>query len=150
MFDAQSPAMKTNAAAHPSHHPPEEQADGGAFSAADGVRFAGTHLLVDLWDGHDLDSLVVVEAALREAVQAAGATLLRIDLHHFAPYGGVSGVAILAESHMSIHTWPEEGFAALDIFVCGDCEARRIVPVIQRHFGSVNTRVTELRRGIAP
>ena len=127
---------------------PDDSLNGGAFSTAHGVRYAGTHLLVDLWDGSNLDSLDEVEAALREAAQAAGATLLRIDLHHFTPYGGVSGVAILAESHMSIHTWPEEGFAALDIFVCGDCEARRIVPIIQRHFASVNTRVTELKRGV--
>ena len=128
--------------------PPDDSPSGGAFSTVHGVRYAGTHLLIDMWDGSNLDSLEVVEAALREAVQAARATLLRIDLHHFTPYGGVSGVAILAESHMSIHTWPEEGFAALDIFVCGDCEAHRVVPVIQRHFASVNTRVTELKRGV--
>ena len=140
--------MTANSALRADPTPPGEAGHGGAFATAGGVRYAGTHLLVDLWDGHNLASLEAVEAALREAIVAAGATLVRIDLHHFAPHGGVSGVAILAESHMSIHTRPEEGFAALDIFVCGGCDARRIVPVIQRHFGSVNTRVTELRRGM--
>jgi S-adenosylmethionine decarboxylase len=127
--------------------PPES---GGEFKIENGQRFAGRHLLIDLWDGNNLDSMEIVETALHESVTAAGATLLRIDLHRFTPYGGVSGVAILAESHMSIHTWPEEGCAALDIFLCGDCDPNRVVPVVQRQFGAVNTRVTEFRRGIAP
>ena len=140
--------MNANVAVNSCPNPPDETQHGGAFATAEGVRYAGTHLLVDLWDGSNLDSLDAVEQALREAVQAAGATMLRIDLHRFTPGGGVSGVAILAESHMSIHTWPEEGFAALDIFVCGDCETGRILPVIQRHFGSTNISATEVRRGV--
>lgn len=129
---------------------PPGPSSSGDFLEVDGVRFAGTHLLIDLWDGKHLDSLEVVEHALREAVQAAGATLLKIDLHHFTPFGGVSGVAILAESHMSIHTWPEEGYAALDIFVCGSCDAYSTVAVVRRHFETENTRLTEFKRGLAP
>ncbi len=71
-----------------------------------GVRYAGTHLIVDLWEAERLDDLDHVEAALRDCVQAAGATLLHIHLHHFTPHNGISGVAVLAESHISIHTWP--------------------------------------------
>ena len=129
---------------------PAVEPSAGDFKEVDGVRYAGTHLLIDLWDGHHLDSLDVVERALREAVSAAGATLLNIDLHHFSPYGGVSGVAVLAESHMSIHTWPEEGYAALDIFVCGHCDPHRVVPVIERHFETKKTRLTEVKRGVVP
>lgn len=142
--------MKQDAARSDLYPVPPGAAASGDFVEIDGVRFAGTHLLIDLWDGKHLDSLDVVERALREAVQAAGATLLKIDLHHFTPYGGVSGVAILAESHMSIHTWPEEGYAALDIFVCGSCDAYRTVAVVRRHFETENTRLTEIRRGLAP
>ncbi len=142
--------MKQDAARSNLYSVPPGAATGGDFVEIDGVRFAGMHLLIDLWDGKHLDRLDVVERALREAVQAAGATLLKIDLHHFTPYGGVSGVAILAESHMSIHTWPEEGYAALDIFVCGSCDAHRTVAVVRRHFETENTRVTEIRRGLAP
>lgn len=142
--------MKQDAARANLYPAPPGAAAGGDFVEIDGVRFAGTHLLIDLWDGKHLDNLEVVERALREAVQAAGATILKIDLHHFTPYGGVSGVAILAESHMSIHTWPEEGYAALDIFVCGGCDAYRTVAVVRRHFETENTRLTEIRRGLAP
>ena len=52
---------------------------------------------------------------------ATGATILHGHFHHFGPNSGVSGVLVLAESHVSIHTWPERDYAALDIFVCGDC-----------------------------
>ncbi len=142
--------MKQDAALSNLYSVPAGTESGGDFAEIDGVRFAGTHLLIDLWDGQHLDSLEVVERALREAVEAAGATLLKIDLHHFTPSGGVSGVAILAESHMSIHTWPEEGYAALDIFVCGSCDAHRTVAVVRRHFETENTRLTEIRRGLAP
>ncbi|MFZ4688519.1 MAG: adenosylmethionine decarboxylase [Polymorphobacter sp.] len=79
----------------------------------------GTHLLADLYGCRHLDDPVVIEAALRAAVAAAGATLLDIRLHHFGGHMGVTGVALLAESHMSIHSWPEHGYAAIDIFLCG-------------------------------
>ena len=82
------------------------------FVERDGLRFAGTHLIIDLWQASRLDDLAHVEQALREATIRAGATLLNIDLHHFTPNGGISGVAVLAESHISIHTWPERAYAA--------------------------------------
>lgn len=79
----------------------------------------GTHLLADLHGCRHLDDPVVIEAALRAAVVASGATLLDIRLHHFGNAAGVTGVALLAESHLSIHSWPEHGYAAVDIFLCG-------------------------------
>jgi S-adenosylmethionine decarboxylase len=79
----------------------------------------GTHLLADLHGCRHLDDPVAIEAALRAAVTAAGATLIDIRLHHFGGHQGVTGVALLAESHMSVHTWPEHDLAAIDIFLCG-------------------------------
>lgn len=79
----------------------------------------GTHLLADLYGCRHLDDPVAIEGALRAAVAASGATLLDLRLHHFGPHQGVTGVALLAESHMSIHSWPEHDFAAVDIFLCG-------------------------------
>ena len=89
------------------------------FVVRNGVRCAGAHLIIDLYGAERLDDIDHIEAALRRAVNAASATLLHIHLHHFEPNGGVSGVAVLAESHISIHTWPENGYAALDVFMCG-------------------------------
>lgn len=120
------------------------------FVVRDGLQFAGTHLLIDLWGASRLDDLAHVEAMLTEAVDAVGATLLNIDLHHFQPEGGISGVAILAESHMSIHTWPERGFAAIDIFVCGACNAHAAVAVLRRAFLPAQVTLTEHKRGLVP
>ena len=80
----------------------------------------GQHLIADLWGCDGLADPAVIEGALRSAATAAGATLLDLKLHHFGPQQGVTGVALLAESHISIHSWPEHGFAAVDIFLCGE------------------------------
>lgn len=125
-------------------------AGGDYLVRRDGVAFAGTHLLIDLWQGSGLDDLGLVETALREAVAATGATLLRLDLHHFSPNGGISGVAVLAESHMSIHTWPERAYAALDVFVCGACDPYRALPVLRRHFRPASVQIAEMKRGLMP
>ncbi len=120
------------------------------FTVRDGLCFAGRHLLIDLWRAARLDELSHVEETMRRAVEAVGATLLRIELHHFTENHGVSGVAVLAESHMSIHTWPECGYAALDIFVCGDCDPYRAIPVLKAAFQPESLQVSEHRRGLMP
>ena len=117
------------------------------FQERDGRRFAGTHLIIDLWGARNLDDLDVVEQALRESVAASGATLLHIHLHHFTPNQGVSGVAVLAESHISIHSWPERGYAALDVFMCGDARPYEAVPILRRAFAPERIEVEEYLRG---
>ena len=127
---------------------PDVSTDTSHFVTKDGLRYAGSHLLIDIWDASRLDDLEHVEETLREAVKEVGATLLRIDLHHFTENGGISGVAVLAESHMSIHTWPECGYAALDVFVCGTCDPYKAVPVLKRAFKPSNVQVAEHKRGL--
>ncbi|ABC22492.1 adenosylmethionine decarboxylase [Rhodospirillum rubrum] len=118
------------------------------FIKENGLTFAGRHLILDLWEAKGLDDIDLIERAMRAAVDASGATLLHIHLHHFSPNGGVSGVAVLAESHISIHTWPECGYAALDIFMCGDAEPLKAVPVFRDAFGAGHATLTEHKRGV--
>ncbi|WP_373290577.1 adenosylmethionine decarboxylase [Salinarimonas ramus] len=120
------------------------------FVEKDGLLFAGTHLIVDLWEASRLDDLPAVEDALRRATEAAGATLLNIDLHHFTPNGGISGVAVLAESHISIHTWPERAYAAIDIFMCGDARPHEAVKVLREAFSPARIQLAEHKRGMIP
>lgn len=117
------------------------------FIERDGEKFAGMHLLVDLWGASHLDDLSVTEQALRDAAEASGATILHCHLHRFTPNGGISGVLVLAESHISIHTWPERGFAALDVFMCGDCDPYHGVPVLEAAFAPREMVLCEQRRG---
>lgn len=120
------------------------------FVERDGMRFAGTHLIVDLWEASNLDDIDVVEKALREAAAAAGATLLKLDLHCFTPSGGITGVAVLAESHISIHTWPERTYAAVDVFMCGDAKPHRSIRGLRQAFHPRTLTLSEHRRGVMP
>ena len=109
--------------------------------------YAGRHLLVDLWDGEGLDDAAHIDTALRRSVEAAGATLLHIHLHEFSENGGVSGVAVLAESHISIHTWPEWGYAAIDVFMCGDADPMKASEVLRDAFRPGRMEVSDHQRG---
>ena len=117
------------------------------FIEKNGVRCAGSHYIVDIYGGKRLDDLEHVERTLVECVEAAGATLLHVHLHPFEPNGGISGVAVLAESHISIHSWPERDYAALDIFMCGKARPERCLDVLRRAFGAERMTVREILRG---
>jgi len=117
------------------------------FICKDGEIFAGTHLIIDLWGAKHLDCLERMEAAMRACVEECNATLLHIHLHHFTPNGGISGVAVLAESHISVHTWPEKDYAAFDVFMCGDSNPHRAVEILERYFRPSRSEVVEERRG---
>jgi S-adenosylmethionine decarboxylase len=116
------------------------------FAMRNGIRCAGVHLIVDLHGAKRLDDIEHIEATLRHCVEAARATLLHIHLHHFQP-NGVSGVAVLAESHISIHTWPDVGFAALDVFMCGSADPDACLPVLRAAFSPEDVVVQDFMRG---
>jgi S-adenosylmethionine decarboxylase len=116
------------------------------FATRHGVRCAGVHLIIDLHGGQGLNDIDLIERTLRRCVDAARATLLHIHLHHFQPTG-VSGVAVLAESHISIHTWPDAGYAALDVFMCGNANPDACVPVLREAFQAERVEVNEILRG---
>ena len=109
----------------------------------------GTHLIIDVFDGVGLDDPARIEAALRRAVSAADATLLDLHLHRFAPQG-VTGVAMLAESHITVHTWPEKAYGAFDTFMCGAADPWAVVDVLAKAFQTENVQVRALSRGSPP
>ena len=110
----------------------------------------GRHLLLELFDC-DLDAINNVEAvkgALIEAAKRAQATIVDVVFHEFNPFG-VSGVVVIAESHLSIHTWPEYRYAAVDIFSCGDILQPEIAArYLVEQFGAERTSVVEMQRGL--
>lgn len=108
----------------------------------------GTHLLAEYRgiDAAVLDDLAALEAILVEAARAAGARVIDQRFHRFEG-GGVSGFLLLAESHVSIHTWPSEGRAAVDVYTCGDARPQRAHEVFLARLGPNAVEVVTLRRG---
>ena len=109
----------------------------------------GTHLLLDLneCDSGLLDELDLIEAAMVDAAREAGATILGRSFHKFTPRG-VTGIVAIAESHLAIHTWPEHGYAAVDIFTCGESFAPdRAAQLIIGSLRCRNPVTTTIRRG---
>jgi len=113
------------------------------------VIFAGTHLLVDIWDALNLSDPETIEKSLVRAAEGARATVLHGYFHSFGSGLGVSGVLLLAESHISIHTWPERKFASIDIFMCGKCDPYDTLPEIKKTFSN-NIIITASKRGLSP
>ena len=118
------------------------------FIERNGLRYAGSHLIIDLWEADHLDDVGVIETAFRRAIQEAGATLLHMHFHEFSENGGISGVAVLAESHISIHTWPERAYAAIDVFMCGSAEPHKVVPILKHAFNAGRINLSEQMRGV--
>ena len=85
------------------------------------MRSLGRHILVEFYDCDPavLNDLSLVESSMKEAAVAAGSTIVDAVFRRFAPHG-ISGVVVIAESHLAIHTWPEYGYAAVDLFTCGE------------------------------
>jgi S-adenosylmethionine decarboxylase len=109
--------------------------------------FAGTHLLVDVSEARNLADPEVIEKSLGRAARDAGATVLHGHFHSFGPGQGVSGILVLAESHISIHTWPDRGFAAIDIFMCGKCDPMDTLAEIKKTF-SDKLKISGHKRGL--
>jgi len=117
------------------------------FVERDGVRFAGAHLIIDLFGARRLDDMEHIERTLRRCVEVAGATPRPIHLHHCTPNGGVSGVALFTEGHISIHSWPEADYAALDVFMRAAAKPHLTADVLRAAFEARHVVIKELRRG---
>ena len=108
----------------------------------------GLHLLVDLWGGPHLADPAALEAALLGAAHSAGATVIASQFRAFPGHAGVTGMVLLAESHISIHSWPELGFAAVDIFMCGTANPHTACHHLVQALGAERVKITEIRRGM--
>lgn len=109
----------------------------------------GRHVIVELYDCKPslLDDVTYVQNAMQKAAQEAGATIINLTFHHFSPYG-VSGVVVIQESHLAIHTWPEWGFAAIDLFTCGEStDPWKCYTVLKEAFDASHGSTIEMRRG---
>jgi len=110
----------------------------------------GTHLLVELRDCNPeiLKDLNRVKGALVSAAKEAKATIIDVSFHEFNPFG-ISGMVVIAESHLSVHTWPEYAYAAVDIFTCGDVIRPEVAAqYLIKQFESQTPSVVEMKRGI--
>jgi S-adenosylmethionine decarboxylase len=108
----------------------------------------GKHCILELYgcDTARLDDEAFLRDTITAAAQRAGATLLNLITHRFEPQG-VTGLALLAESHISIHTWPESGYAAVDVFTCGDhTMPERACAVLAEELGASSHKLTSLER----
>ena len=117
------------------------------FIERDGIKFAGTHLVIDVFGAKHLGDLDIVEAALKSCVEAAGANVLHSHLHHTVPGKGISGVVVLGDGHISIHSWPDAGYAAFDVFMGGNTRPHAIVSVLREVFAARDVVVKEHKRG---
>ena len=106
------------------------------------------HLLLEYHgcDGSLLDHVPSIESLMRRAAEAAGATVVAAAFHQFAPQG-VSGVVVVEESHLSIHTWPEYGYVAVDVFTCGECEPMRAHAFLSSTLAAERSEIMLVERG---
>jgi S-adenosylmethionine decarboxylase len=129
------------------HPNPGWEADDSNAEVPTGA-MVGKHCILELYgcDVARLDDEDFLRATLSVAARRAGATLLNLITHRFEPQG-VTGLALLAESHISIHTWPESGYAAVDVFTCGDhTMPERACSLLARELGASGRKLTSLRR----
>ena len=115
-------------------------------------RSIGQHCLLDVYqiNGYWLQDAVAIEELLRQAAQAAQAHILTSHFHTFGGSGGVTGVLLLAESHISIHTWPEHHYAAIDIFMCGQLLTEAAVAKLQKLLPDAQMQIRWLAREYLP
>lgn len=112
----------------------------------------GRQLLLELYDcdAEAINNLEVVKAAMIEAAKRANATIVDTMFHEFNPFG-ISGVVVIAESHLAIHTWPEYRYAAVDVFSCGDSLQPQVAAdYLVEQFGASRVIPIEIPRGVFP
>ena len=112
------------------------------------MKTLGRHMILEMWEAENLNDAETLRLALKDTVEAIDGTMLDCRVVEF-PVHGVTGVAIISESHVAVHTWPEHGYAAVDIFTCNlEADINAGIEAMKRHFLPARTQVLEVRRGI--
>ena len=116
-----------------------------------GLKATGRHLLVEYHECNRevLNNLNTVETLMCTAAKAAKASVVGSVFHPFVPHG-VSGVVVIEESHLSIHTWPEHGYAAVDFFTCGECIPEKAHEVLLKGLDARSAEIMHVKRGMLP
>ncbi|WP_026045632.1 adenosylmethionine decarboxylase [Paenisporosarcina sp. TG-14] len=111
----------------------------------------GRHVIAELWECEfdKLNDVNFIERTFVEAALKAGAEVREVVFHKFAPQG-VSGVVIISESHLTIHSFPEHGYASIDVYTCGDLDPTIAAKYIADALGSQTSEMTEIPRGMGP
>lgn len=109
--------------------------------------YAGTHVVADFWNGKLIEDKKELEQLLYGAAKAAKSQALQLSIYKFAPHG-ITGVILLAESHIALHTWPEINYIAIDIFTCGkQARPKDALLYFKKHLNPKRVEVTEMKRG---
>ena len=111
------------------------------------INYVGTHLVADFWGGKIIEDPKKIEEILIKAAQKGDTVPLKVAIHKFSPQG-ITGVLLLAESHIAIHTWPEINYLAIDIFTCGEkAFPQKSLDYLKEVFQPKKVRVKEIKRG---
>jgi S-adenosylmethionine decarboxylase proenzyme len=107
----------------------------------------GKHIILEMWDANNTNSPEAIRSALTEACDAGNLRLLRVLIHQFEPFG-ISGIAMIAESHITIHTWPEYAFIAVDIYSSNrDADVSKVAQAMKAAFSPGQVNQVEIQRG---
>ena len=118
------------------------------FILENNLVFAGKHIILDLWDCNFVNKIVPLKKIIIEAVKLSKASILHLHMHRFGKEQGISGVAVLAESHISVHTWPERKYIAFDIFMCGDTYPELASEYLIKTLKPKRKKIEIIKRGI--
>jgi S-adenosylmethionine decarboxylase len=108
----------------------------------------GIHILLDFFGAQNLSEAHFIKEALIKTAAQCKSTVLGCNIHSFGENSGVTGVVILAESHITIHTWPASAYAAIDVFMCGNCDAMQAVEPLRSLFIPTHVHIKKIQRGI--
>ena len=118
------------------------------FIIEDNVTYAGKHIIVDLWRSSFDNKINTLKKMIKEAVKLSRAKIINIHMHRFGKEQGITGIAVLAESHISVHTWPERKYIAFDIFMCGDTFPELASEYLIKTLKPKRKKIEIIKRGI--